>query len=441
MASGKPTQPPPTGATPTAPSTDASTTTPYKTGDAELDKMLSEMSIVRDTRTKTEDVLSNSGVEFTHFGLKKDLLLGIYKKGFEKPSPIQEDSIPRFIKGENFIARAKNGTGKTAAYLIPMLQKIDTSIKTVQGIILVPTRELAMQVSSTAKELGQFLKVQVVMSTGGPHIQEDILRFQQTVHLAVCTPGRLADLARRNMVPLAACKMLVLDEADKMLSPEFAPAIEEIIDMLPVDKQFCLFSATFPKSVKSFCDRYLGKYGLLNRMDELTLKGVTQYYAFVDEKQKVKCLTTLFSRLNVNQSIIFCNSVVRVELLAKKITDVGAECLFIHSRMEQKDRNKVFHDFRSGLSRHLVCSDLITRGIDVLGVNLVVNFDFPKSSETYLHRIGRSGRFGHLGLAINLVTQADVEDFHRIEKELGVTIGPIPTEVPSELYAMASASS
>lgn len=169
-------------------------------------------------------------------------------------------------------------------------------------------------------------------------------------------------------------------------------------------------------------------------MDELTLKGVTQYYAFVQERQKVHCLNTLFSKLQINQSIIFCNSTQRVELLAKKITDLGYSCYYIHAKMAQAHRNRVFHDFRAGLCRNLVCSDLFTRGIDIQAVNVVINFDFPKMAETYLHRIGRSGRFGHLGIAINLITYDDRFALHRIEQELGTEIKPIPKVIDPALY-------
>lgn len=172
----------------------------------------------------------------------------------------------------------------------------------------------------------------------------------------------------------------------------------------------------------------------INLMDELTLKGVTQYYAFVQERQKVHCLNTLFSKLDINQSIIFCNSTQRVELLAKKITDLGYACYYIHARMNQADRNRVFHDFRKGHCRNLVCSDLFTRGIDIQAVNVVINFDFPKMSETYLHRIGRSGRYGHLGIAINLITYDDRFNLQKIEAELGTEIKPIPKEIDKALY-------
>jgi len=172
----------------------------------------------------------------------------------------------------------------------------------------------------------------------------------------------------------------------------------------------------------------------INLMDELTLKGITQYYAFVQERQKVHCLNTLFSKLQINQSIIFCNSTQRVELLAKKITELGYNCYYIHSKMRQEHRNRVFHDFRTGRCRNLVCSDLFTRGIDIQAVNVVINFDFPRFSETYLHRIGRSGRFGHLGLAISLITYDDRFAVHKIEQELGTEIQPIPRQIDENLY-------
>ena len=176
----------------------------------------------------------------------------------------------------------------------------------------------------------------------------------------------------------------------------------------------------------------------INLMDELTLRGITQYYCFVEEKQKVHCLNTLFSKLQINQSIIFCNSTNRVELLAKKITELGYSCFYSHAKMLQPHRNRVFHDFRNGVCRNLVCSDLLTRGIDIQAVNVVINFDFPKNAETYLHRIGRSGRFGHLGVAINLINWEDRFNLYRIEQELGTEIAAIPQSIDKKLYAYDS---
>jgi len=282
--------------------------------------------------------------------------------------------------------------------------------------------------------LGRHMNVQVMVSTGGTSLKDDIVRLYNTVHILVATPGRVLDLANKKVADLSQCQTMIMDEADKLLSPEFQPLIEQLIDFLPKERQILLFSATFPVTVKDFKERFLTRPYEVNLMDELTLKGVTQYYAFVEERQKVHCLNTLFSKLQINQSIIFCNSVNRVELLAKKITELGYSCFFIHAKMLQSHRNRVFHDFRNGACRNLVSSDLFTRGIDIQAVNVVINFDFPKNSETYLHRIGRSGRYGHLGLAINLITYEDRFNLYKIEQELGTEIKPIPQVIDKNLY-------
>lgn len=210
--------------------------------------------------------------------------------------------------------------------------------------------------------------------------------------------------------------------------------LDNVISFLPQDRQILLYSATFPCTVDQFIKKHMHNPYEINLMEELTLKGITQYYAYVQEKQKVHCLNTLFSKLQINQSIIFCNSTQRVELLAKKITELGYSCFYIHAKMRQDHRNRIFHDFRNGACRNLVCSDLFTRGIDIQAVNVVINFDFPKMSETYLHRIGRSGRFGHLGIAINLITYDDRFALHKIESELGTEIKPIPKIIEPHLY-------
>jgi ATP-dependent RNA helicase DDX6/DHH1 len=246
-------------------------------------------------------------------------------------------------------------------------------------------------------------------------------------------------MAQKGVANMSQCTMCCLDEADKLLSPEFQPLVEELIGFMHAERQILLFSATFPIKVKDFKDKMMRRPYEINLMEELTLKGVTQYYAFVEERQKVHCLNTLFSKLQINQSIIFCNSVNRVELLAKKITELGYSCFYIHAKMLQAHRNRVFHDFRNGQSRNLVSSDLFTRGIDIPSVNVVINFDFPKSAETYLHRIGRSGRFGHLGLAVNLITYEDRFNLYKVEKDLATEIKPIPPSIDKTLYAFGGA--
>lgn len=388
----------------------------------------------KDTRVQTADVTATKGHEFEDYYLKKELLMGIFEKGFEHPSPIQEEAIPIILTGRDVLARAKNGTGKTAAFIIPCLEKIDTSKNFVQVLILVPTRELALQTSAIVKEMGKHMAVQTMVTTGGTNLRDDIMRFYSPVHIVVGTPGRIHDLAEKGIADLSHCSTIVMDEADKLLSPEFQPVLEALINRCNSERQILLFSATFPVAVKGFKQKFIPNAHVINLMDELTLIGISQFYAFVEERQKVHCLNTLFTKLEINQSIIFCNSVNRVELLAKKITELGYSCFYIHAKMKQEDRNRVFHEFRNGSTRHLVSSDLFTRGIDIQSVNVVINFDFPKNSETYLHRIGRSGRFGHLGLAVNLITYEDRFNLYRIEQELGTEIRPIPPSIDRGLY-------
>ncbi|XP_021551928.1 probable ATP-dependent RNA helicase DDX6 isoform X2 [Neomonachus schauinslandi] len=333
----------------------------------------------KDLRIKTSDVTSTKGNEFEDYCLKRELLMGIFEMGWEKPSPIQVSQI-------------------------------------------------CIQVS---KHMGG---AKVMATTGGTNLRDDIMRLDDTVHVVIATPGRILDLIKKGVAKVDHVQMIVLDEADKLLSQDFVQIMEDIILTLPKNRQILLYSATFPLSVQKFMNSHLQKPYEINLMEELTLKGVTQYYAYVTERQKVHCLNTLFSRLQINQSIIFCNSSQRVELLAKKISQLGYSCFYIHAKMRQEHRNRVFHDFRNGLCRNLVCTDLFTRGIDIQAVNVVINFDFPKLAETYLHRIGRSGRFGHLGLAINLITYDDRFNLKSIEEQLGTEIKPIPSNIDKSLY-------
>jgi ATP-dependent RNA helicase DDX6/DHH1 len=377
---------------------------------------------------KTKDIVPKKNIKFFDFHLKKELILGISEMGFKIPSPIQEESIPVALAGKDIIARAKNGTGKTIAFLIPSLHIIDPKKSHIQVIILVPTRELALQTSYVCKRLGKYIDgLEVMVTTGGTSLQNDIIRMCQKIHILIGTPGRILDLLEKNLSDLSKCKILVLDEADKLLSSEFTGIIEKISkNYMVYNKQTILFSATFPIGIKKIKNSIMKNPFEINLMKELTLIGISQYYAFLDEPKKIHCINALFKNIQIKQSIIFCNSVNRVELLAKRISQLGHSCYYIHAKMPQSHRNRIFHEFRTGKCRNLVSSDLFTRGIDIQAVNLVVNFDLPKSSETYLHRIGRSGRFGNKGIAVSLVTEEDKIDLYRIERELGTEIFPIP---------------
>lgn len=223
--------------------------------------------------------------------------MGIFEAGFERPSPIQEEAIPLALAGRDILARAKNGTGKTAAFVIPTLEKINNNLSKIQALILVPTRELALQTSQVCKTLGKHLNIQVMVTTGGTTLKDDIMRLNETVHVVVGTPGRILDLASKGVADFSTASTFVMDEADKLLSPEFTPVIEQLLGHFPNNRQIMLFSATFPMVVKDFKEKYLMRPYEINLMDELTLRGVTQYYAFVEEKQKVHCLNTLFSKV------------------------------------------------------------------------------------------------------------------------------------------------
>lgn len=396
---------------------------------------MEDKTVIKDSNNRiiTEDVIGSQGLEWHDFGLHKDLMMGIVAKNFARPSPIQEEVIPRILEGESIIARAKNGTGKTAAFLIPLLNGLNKPGPDVKALILVPTRELALQTSAVIRELAKFMKVECMVSTGGTQLRDDIMRLKKSVHIIVATPGRILDLAHKGIAKLDRCEYFVLDEADKLLSDEFQRVIEKIIDFLPKKKQILFFSATYPHSVSKFIAKFPDMIKI-NMMRDLTLKGVSQFYAYLEEREKVACLNVLFSKLKIQQAIIFCNSALRVELLAKKIIQNNFSCYYIHAKMPQHERNKVFHNFRKGQGRCLVSSDLFTRGIDIPTINVVINFDFPSTAETYLHRVGRSGRFGHLGIAINFVTDSDKDNLIRIEKELDTEIQPIPQTIDDSLY-------
>ena len=255
----------------------------------------------KDGRFKTADVTNTKGIEFEEFCLSRDLLKGIFEKGWERPSPIQESSIAISLSGQDVLARAKNGTGKTGAYSIPCIEKIDVNKNCIQAMIIVPTRELALQTSQVCVELSKHLKLKVMVTTGGTDLRDDILRLNGVVHLIVATPGRILDLMEKGVANVSQCKMIVLDEADKLLSQDFQGVLDRLVKFMPQERQILLFSATFPLSVTTFVQKHMRRAYEINLMEELTLLGVTQFYAYVQEKQKVHCLNTLFRKLQINQ--------------------------------------------------------------------------------------------------------------------------------------------
>lgn len=261
-------------------------------GQPDSDDWKSSLSLPeKDSRIKTADVAPVEGCTFDSFCLKRDLLKGIYEKGWEYPSPVQRSSIPVAMTGRDIIARAKNGTGKTGAYSIPILDSIDTSLNEIQACILVPTRELALQTSQICIELTKYMDVKTMLIIGGTYLKDDLIRLSQTVHLLVGTPGRLIDLMARGFINLSHCKTVVLDEADKLLSEELKNAVERILEKCDSTRQLLVYSATYPVVVQSFIKTHLKNPFEINLMERLTLRGITEYYAYVQEKFKVSANT------------------------------------------------------------------------------------------------------------------------------------------------------
>ncbi|ADM12293.1 ATP-dependent RNA helicase [Encephalitozoon intestinalis ATCC 50506] len=373
----------------------------------------------------SKDVRETENVKWEIFGLKPKLLKRIQDIGYNFPSPVQVASIPHALKGRDMLVRSKNGTGKTASYTIPILNAINPEELNIQGIILVPIRELALQISRNVKRLSEGMGVISAPIVGGTNMQDDIIRVSNGVHVMVGTPGRIVDLIEKKIGVLSKKIILVFDEADKLLDVTFGETVTRLLDILPRERHILLYSATFPYFVTGFIKRYMRDPLCLNLMKELVPVGVKQFYTIVKPSEKLLCLRSLLLKLKINQCVIFCNNIKTVELLAMKVTEIGIPSYFIHSKMTQEDRNIVFHNFLKGKCKILVATDLITRGVDVPNTNYVINFDIPKSPESYLHRIGRAGRFGTPGVAISLVTTEEKEMLADIEVKLGKEVSPL----------------
>ncbi|CAD6188210.1 unnamed protein product [Caenorhabditis auriculariae] len=346
---------------------------------------------------------------FDEMGLKEELLRGIYAFGFEKPSAIQQRAIVPCTTGKDVIAQAQSGTGKTATFSVSILQRIDHTNPTVQALVMAPTRELAQQIQKVLSALGEYMNVSVHACIGGTSIRDDQRKLESGVHVVVGTPGRVNDMVSRNALHTDSIKMFVLDEADEMLSSGFKDQIYEVFKTMPNDVQVVLLSATMPNEVLEVTAKFMREpIRILVKKDELTLEGIRQFYINVQKEEcKFEVLCDLYETVNVTQAVIFCNTRRKVETLTEQMTkhDFTVSCL--HGDLDQQEREIIMREFRSGSSRVLITTDLLARGIDVQQVSLVINYDLPSNRENYIHRIGRSGRFGRKGVAINFVTDND----------------------------------
>lgn len=368
---------------------------------------------------------------FDNMNLKSDLLRGIFAFGFEKPSAIQQKAILPCIAGKDVIAQAQSGTGKTATFVISILQRIDTTKLTCQALILAPTRELAQQIRKVVLSLGDYLNVKCHACIGGTNIRQDMQFLDSGVHVLVGTPGRVYDMIERRSFDTRDVQMFVLDEADEMLSRGFKDQIYQVFRALDKNVQVILLSATMPPEVFDVTKRFMpDPITILVKKEELTLEGITQCYLVVPtDESKFVALIDLYRVLTVSQAVIFCNTRKRVLWLSQQLKEKDHTVSCMHGDMTQKEREKILEEFRSGSSRVLITTDLLARGIDVQQISLVINYDLPMNTENYIHRIGRSGRFGRKGYAINLVTEVEKEMLTNIEKFYNTVI----TELNDEL--------
>ena len=371
---------------------------------------------------------------FDEMGLNDELIRGIYSYGFETPSKIQQIAIVPMSKHTDILAQSQSGTGKTGAFTIGSLSILDPTIKAPQVIVLCPTRELSQQTERVARTLGNYMGLKVLSATGGNQLRNDISILKSGAQFIVGTPGRVFDLIRRGDLVIDHIKYVILDEADQMLEDLFAEQIKAILDnKFPSTTRLALFSATMPQNVLDIAENYLNNpVRILLPPDEVTLDGIKQYFVGLErEDWKLPVLLDLYQQIAVNQALIYVNKRQKAEWLAKQLSAQGFTLEYIHGDMEVGERKKRMEDFRSGQVRVLIATDLLARGIDVQQVSLVVNYELPVQRENYVHRIGRSGRYGKKGVAINLVYGDEVNTLKEIERHYSTTIHELPEDLSS----------
>jgi translation initiation factor 4A len=368
---------------------------------------------------------------FDNMDLKEQLLRGIYAYGFVKPSLIQQKAIVPLSKRYDIIAQAQSGTGKTATFTIGILQQIDPTLLECQALILSPTRELATQIRTVVSNIGEYMNIRCHACVGGTRVIDDRRELEKGVHIVVGTPGRVFDMIERRSLRPQHIKIFILDEADEMLSKGFKDQIYDIFTLLPPHAQVGLFSATMPPDALELTNKFMNKpVKILVKKDELTLEGIRQFYINVDrEEYKIDTLCDLYETLSITQAVIFCNTRKKVDDLTNKMRAKEFTVSSTHGEIGQKERELILTEFRSGSTRVLITTDLLARGIDVHQVSLVINYDLPRNLENYIHRIGRSGRFGRKGVAINFVTNDDRRAIRELEQFYNTQIEEMPANI------------
>jgi ATP-dependent RNA helicase DeaD len=373
---------------------------------------------------------------FKDLPLSMEVLKSIEELGFESLFPIQAQAIIPLLEGKDVIGQARTGTGKTAAFGVPMVERLNPEIRKVQGLVLVPTRELAVQVADHIKLFAKYAKLKVLPVYGGEPIQRQIRALTGGIHIVVGTPGRIIDLLKRRILNLSSVKNVVLDEADRMLDMGFIEDIEYILARTPSDRQTSLFSATIDKTVMNVCDKYMkNPEKILVSKDEIALTQMKQYYMVVNNHRKYGALCDLLRENHVGRAIIFCKTRRGTSALAEKLRRKGYNVQALHAGFTQPQRDRVINAFRDGKLKLLVATDVAARGLDIQGITHIINYDVPLEAPVYFHRIGRTARMGQEGTAITLVGYGELSYFNDIKALTKTTIEEMPFEQDSPIQS------
>jgi ATP-dependent RNA helicase DeaD len=353
---------------------------------------------------------------FEDLPLSKEILNGIEDLGFSNLFPIQAQAIFPLLEGKDVIGQAQTGTGKTAAFSIPMVESLNPNSYTVQGLVLEPTRELAIQTAEHISRICKYTALKVLPIYGGASIQKQIRALEGGIHIVVGTPGRLIDHLKRRTLTLASVRIVVLDEADRMLDMGFIEDMEYILSKMPVNRQTSLFSATIDRSVMNICHRYMKKpEKILVSKDEIALTQITQYYMIVNPKDKFEILCNIIDDNRIERAILFCRTRRGTNILANKLRKRGYDAKPLHGGFTQPQRDFVVNSFRKGKLEFLVATDIAARGLDIQGITHIINYDIPLDALVYFHRIGRTARVGLDGTAITLVGYREMSELNRIK--------------------------
>jgi ATP-dependent RNA helicase DeaD len=353
---------------------------------------------------------------FEQLPVKGEILRGLRDLGFNEMFPIQTAAISPLLEGRDVIGQAKTGTGKTAAFGVPMIERIDPREDSVQAIILVPTRELAQQVASDLKNFGKYLPVKVLAVYGGVPIYSQMEALQNTIHIVVGTPGRMIDHITRGTMLLDRVKFVVLDEADRMLDMGFRDEMDFILSRTSEGRQTAMFSATIPDEVLTLASRHMNApEQIFVSKDEIAVEDIDQLYHMVDPERKYQALCTIMGQNAVTRALIFCSTKIGADRLAQRLSRTRRDVAVIHGDLTQPQRERALNDFRRGRIRFLIATDVASRGLDIDGVTHVVNYDVPRDPLLYFHRIGRTGRAGASGTAVTLVSRREMADLKRIQ--------------------------